>query len=70
MTRCPKCESSETLDIRLVSQSGIIAIPVIQEKKMLPKYSKITARACTKCGLIFNFKLDQPEKLAPFVTLD
>lgn len=65
--RCPKCESANALEI-LLSGSGnrVCAVPAIQEKKLLPKTSKIWAAACTKCGLIFDFKLTDPEKFAPF----
>lgn len=66
--RCPKCESANTLEILLLgSGNWVCAVPAVQEKKLLPKTSKIKAAACTKCGHIFDFKLTEPEKFAPFV---
>lgn len=70
MTRCPKCESGETLNVKFIGHSGVIAYPEVQRNKLFFKYSGIHARACAKCGQIFDFTLDNPEKLAPFVTLD
>ncbi|MDE6441847.1 MAG: DUF2652 domain-containing protein [Clostridia bacterium] len=70
MTRCPKCESSETLNVKFVGHSGIVAYPEVQRNKLFPKCSGIHARACAKCGHIFDFTLDKPENFTPFVTLD
>lgn len=70
MQRCPKCDSGETLNIRFMGHDGVVAYAEVQQKKILPKYSKIRARACAKCGYIFNFTLINPENLAQFVTLE
>lgn len=70
MTRCPKCESNETLKIKFYTSYGLEVIPAVQSRKLFPKSSKIFARACVKCGHIFDLTLENPEKLAPFVTVD
>lgn len=70
MTRCPKCESGNTLKVELASYGGVYAFPEVQSKKVFPKTSKVYAYACTKCGHIFDLTLESPEKFAPFVTVD
>lgn len=66
MKRCPDCGSANTLEVLLSSAHFIFAVPLVQRKKLLPKYSGVKACACTDCGGIFGFKLENPEKLAPF----
>lgn len=70
MLRCPKCERGNTLKIRLYTSYGLYAVADVQKKKMFPKTSKMYAYACTKCGHIFDLTLENPEVLAPFVTLE
>lgn len=70
MIRCPKCESGETLKIKFYTSYGLEAAPAAQSKKLFPKTSKIFARACVKCGHIFDLTLETPEKFAPFVTAE
>lgn len=66
MKRCPDCGSANTLEILLAGQHYVYAVPLVQRKKMLPKFSGVKACACTDCGVIFGFKLENPENLAPF----
>lgn len=66
--RCPKCNGASTLEI-ILKDSGnypVIAVPEVQRKKLLAKYSHIKAKACVSCGNIFDLTLEEPEKLAPF----
>lgn len=70
MVRCPECDSSQTLDICFFTSGGYAAVPYVQRNKMIPKHSGIKARACTKCGKIFDFRLEKPENLAPFAGVD
>ena len=70
MIRCPKCESNQTVNIKLYSNYGVYAIPAMQSKKLFPKTSNVFARACVKCGNIFDLTLEKPEKFVPFVTVD
>lgn len=66
MTKCEKCGSANTLEVALFGGQFLSACPEVQRKKMLPKFSPVTAWACTDCGAVFGLHLLNPEKLAPF----
>lgn len=72
MTRCPQCGSAQTVKVAFDDRGRdkVIVLPRVQEKKLLPKYSKMYAYACTSCGRIFDFTLENPENLAPFAGYD
>ncbi len=70
MTRCPQCGSSQTLKVTFCGRDKVIVLPRAQEHKLFPKYSKMYAYACTACGRIFDFTLENPENLAPFAGFD
>lgn len=65
--RCESCGSPATTEIVFAADGGLVAVPKAQRKKMIFTYSKMTAFACTDCGAVFHVRLEQPEKLKPFV---
>lgn len=72
MTRCPQCGSAQTVKVAFDDRGRdkVIVLPRVQEHKLFPKYSKMYAYACTACGRIFDFTLENPENLAPFAGYD
>lgn len=72
MTRCPQCGSAQTVKVAFDDRGRdkVIVLPRAQEHKLFPKYSKMYAYACTACGRIFDFTLENPENLAPFTGYD
>ena len=50
MARCEKCGSAATVEIVFSTSGGLVAVPKVQRKKMYPKYSYMTGRACTDCA--------------------
>lgn len=72
MTRCPQCGSAQTVKVAFDDRGRdkVIVLPRVQEHKLFPKYSKMYAYACTDCGRIFDFTLENPENLAPFAGYD
>lgn len=67
MARCEKCGSAATVEIVFATSGGLVAVPKVQRKKMFPKYSYMTGRACTDCGAVFDVRLNEPEKFRSFV---
>ena len=67
MARCEKCGSAATVEIVFSTSGGLVAVPKVQRKKMFPKYTYMTGRACTDCGAVFDVRLNEPEKFRPFV---
>lgn len=67
MAGCEKCGSAATVEIVFSTSGGLVAVPKVQRKKMFPKYSYMTGRACTDCGAVFDVRLNEPEKFRPFV---
>ncbi len=65
--RCEKCGSAATVEIVFATSGGLVAVPKVQRKKLIPKYSYMTGQACTDCGAVFNIRLNEPEKFKPFV---
>lgn len=65
--RCEKCGSAATVEIVFATSGGLVAVPKVQRRKLLPKYSYMTAYACTDCGAVFGLRLNEPEKFKPFV---
>ena len=65
--RCEKCGSAATVEIVFATSGGLVAVPKVQCRKLLPKYSYMTAYACTDCGAVFGLRLNEPEKFKPFV---
>lgn len=65
--RCESCGSPATTEIVFAADGGLVAVPKVQRKTMIFTYSKMTAFACTDCGAVFHVRLEQPEKLKPFV---
>ena len=65
--RCESCGSPATTEIVFAADGGLVAVPKVQRKQMIFAYSKMTAFACTDCGAVFRIRLEEPEKLKPFV---
>ena len=65
--RCESCGSVATTEIVFAADGGLVAVPKVQCKKLIFKYSKLSAYACTDCGAVFRIRLEKPEKLKPFV---
>ena len=65
--RCEKCGSAATVEIVFATSGGLVAVPKVQRKKLIPKYSYMTGQACTDCGAVFNIRLNEPEKFKSFV---
>ena len=67
MPRCEKCGSAARVEIVFSTSGGLVAVPKVQRKKLFPKYSYMTGRACTDCGAVFDLRLNEPQKFKPFV---
>ncbi len=65
--RCESCGSPATTEIVFAAGDSLVAVPKVQRKKIVYKYSKLNAYACTDCGAVFRIRLEEPEKFKPFV---
>lgn len=60
--RCPECDSNRIESGKINGLYGV-TFKTDSSKFMFPKESFISAKVCLNCGKLFDFKVDELEKL-------
>lgn len=61
--KCTKC-GGELVTGRLMTGAHLIGFtPLEDEKRLKPRYARVTCDTCVQCGNIDNIRVEKPESL-------